>query len=239
MPEIVDSLKKIAIPKALSREHLNRLLTTGNSTELIRDDTLFSSLAYALLSLELETLAENHQVTIATIYPGLIEGMTDLNPTHLGAANNDHLLAEILESHIEKPLEVLLRFSLFLSYGDVGKWYSLNAQKHFVEQPAQDPRRYGISHKNRWDEFQALAVSGPTTFLLLYAPEDNAVLEWQTQLGGAKVPLELLRQYAPNSLRSRFAKNDHNPLLGGSENAADVKRQLTILAEFFIDTIRK
>lgn len=86
------------------------------------------------------------------------------------------------------------------------------------------PERFG-HYDNRWEEFVALMLSGPTTMYLLHSPNGDAVSTWRQQVGH----FDILAKRNPSTLRGRFGKDNYNNLIHGSDSHESVLREIGIV----------
>ncbi len=153
-------------------------------------------------------------VTLAMIRPDVgpnanVEGLSDLE-----AADN-------IEGMIE-GLGEMAKFSLVFSEDAAKDFYQGGPEASMRREPAKDSSRY----ESKWPEFIELMTSGPTTAILLYSPDGDAIERWRAHLGHWNI--DLIRD--PATIRGRFGVDKHNNLVHGSDAPESVLREIAIIA---------
>lgn len=157
-------------------------------------------------------------LTLGMIKPSLHDAFID--PTI-----NDIDAATLVESEIV-DLDVVARASITFDMEAVDEFYDgpPKYDSMLPSAPIRDQR-----FNNRWEEYADMMTSGPSTILLLGEEEGSAVAKWRAQLGHWNI--EAKRD--PNTIRGRYARDNHNNLLHGSDSPESVLREMRIVSNLF------
>ncbi len=118
-------------------------------------------------------------------------------------------------------LGVLSKFAVRFDDSTVNKFYAGTPK---TTQLDMKPERYE-RFENRWDEFVDLMTAGPTTVLLLYSPDGDAVELWRKQVGH----YDIVNKRDSNTIRGKFGLDNYNNLVHGSDSIESVKKELKIM----------
>lgn len=166
----------------------------------------------------LEEQIDQGNVTLALIRPQVGPAANLLGLSDKEAS--DHLEEMIID------LGIMAKFSFTFNHGTVETFYE-NARERMQENAPGDTDRY----HSRWDEFRALMVSGPTTVLILYSPNGDAVEKWRANLGHWNID----NNRDPTTIRGQFGVNKFNNLAHGSDSPDSVRHELAIITALLID----
>lgn len=189
--------------------------------ELTRESALVSphlehlaDVAAVLKEENLRSMAERGELTFGMIRPNLEDAV-------IGAdGKTDQELADEIESKIQN-LAIVVKFSVVIDNEAINEFYDGPPKyESMLPKPAINPR-----FPNRWEEFAHAMTSAPTTVLLMQA-ENNAVEAWRDQLGHWNI--EAYRN--PETIRGRYAKDNNNNLVHGSDSPESVIRETAILS---------
>lgn len=171
----------------------------------------------------LQRLIEEGQITFAMIKP-----RADLNLMGL----DDLTAAEEVKMAVRKPLDVVFDISILFSEEEVNEFYAGEPKDLQIAQP---PILHKDSFSSRWEEYVDLMTSGPTTVLLLYSPEGNAVAEWRRQIGHWNVD----ERREPGTIRGDFAKSNYANIVHGSDSTEAVQREIGFLSKHLKEILGK
>lgn len=156
-------------------------------------------------------------VTLAMIRPSLETSVTN--------EGSDTELANEIEENIV-GLGMMAKFAICFDEKAINSFYEGDPK---AIQLQQKPIRLQES-ETRWDEFVHIMTSGPTTVLLLYTPEGDAIQKWREQVGHWNI--EANRD--PATLRGRFGRDNFNNLIHGSDARDSVLREKEIIRDCLI-----
>ena len=170
-------------------------------------------IVHLLTDARIEEAAQNGRLTVAMIRPNVgpeanLLGLSDLD------------CSERIEEMIE-GLGIVGKFSIIFSEEIVTEFYSGAPQATMEQAAPLDPNQY----KSRWPEFVKFMASGPTTVLLLYSPDGDAISKWREHLGHWNI--EKFRD--PKTIRGALGVNVFNNLVHGSDSPDSVLRELSLL----------
>jgi nucleoside diphosphate kinase len=208
----VEIVRNLLLPSALNRETLfsNRYdqLSLAQLEEIRMGKVIeiFERLAVS-------DAIERGQVTLAMIKPA--------TPNLLGLGDLE--AAKAIERSVRLPLEVVSNLAIIFDELAVDEFYGGGYQEERMRQAP--PHTYKNLFPNRWQEFKALMMSGPTNVMLLYSESGGAISAWRTQVGNWDV--EAKRQ--PATIRGRFAKDNYNGIVHGSDSPDAVTKELTVI----------
>lgn len=169
--------------------------------------------------LKLEALAGN--ITLALVRPSL-EGSANIDA-------EDGVIAETIEEHIS-DLGILAKIGIRLDEQAVSELYEGDPKEVQLE---KKPLRW-LNLPNRWAEFTNLMTSGPSTLLLLHAPNVDAVESWRKQIGNWNIT----DNRDPETIRGKFGVDNFNNLVHGSDSIGSVVREIDIISTCLIRQIR-
>lgn len=216
MPEIIDRIRGLQVPKSLSR----KMLLGGGQDYYERlslgkvEAELLEKVIKVLNHPELEQVVREDLVTLAMVKPQTSENT-------LGLSEVDSYY-EILGS-IRSPLEAILSVSIWFSPDDVEDFYGGNPKAIQVGRPSIRGK-----HKDRWDEFKDYMGKGPTTFILLFSPSGNAARLWREQIGDWDVDNH---ERDTNTIRGRLAASNYTSLVHGSDSTVAILREISFLRD--------
>lgn len=141
--------------------------------------------------------------------------------------NWDDLTASDKIEEMIGELGVMAKFSFIFTPSAVEKFYEGDPKERMLEEP---PKTAG-DYDSRWPEFRDFMSSGPTTALLLYSPGGDAVTKWRGHLGHWNI--DEVRD--PSTIRGALGMNKYNNLVHGSDGPEEIKRELGIILECFIN----
>lgn len=195
---------------------MNRLPFYRNDLDRTSDDRSAESLSQVLDTisdprLEEEILEGN--ITLAMVRPNVGPEANTLGLSDIEAA-------ERIEEMIE-GLGVLAKFSFNFTTEAVEEFYGGGPRESMSKESPIDSTRYD----NRWPEFVDFMTSGPTTVILLYSPNNDAIPAWRNHLGHWNI--DEVRDEA--TIRGKLGVNKYNNLVHGSDAPESVIRELTII----------
>jgi len=141
-------------------------------------------------------------------------------------ANNLGLSDEDASNRVEEMIEglgVMAKFSFHFSREAAEEFYGGGPQESMSKEPPRNPQVYD----SRWSEFVDFMMSGPTTALLLYSPDSDAIPRWRAHLGHWNI--DEIRDLS--TIRGKLGVNKYNNLVHGSDATEAVTRELGILRE--------
>lgn len=133
---------------------------------------------------------------------------------------SDESCAELVEEMIE-GMGVVAKFSFTFTEDIVDEFYSGLPQATMERNVPQDPSRF----ESRWPEFKEFMASGPTTALLLFSPNGDAIERWRAHLGHWNI--EKYRD--PATIRGSLGVDIFNNLVHGSDSPDSVVRELGLI----------
>ncbi len=230
MRKSLELLHYLIVPElersAISPEHAPALI---GQIELIHKETL-GQIIDILSSESIQQLIECGMLTIGMIKPEIDAAILPEKFEQLDDITDSAIATQILHE-IKNPLEVVFDISLTTDDEFIEQFYSGAPRETQLRIPPTDPNRYGLELQNRWEEHVAMMKRGPVTWMLLHDPNGNAVVEWRRQMGESW-DVEKLRIEESSALRARWAKDNHNNLLHGSDSIESVHRELKLLVSF-------
>jgi nucleoside diphosphate kinase len=128
--------------------------------------------------------------------------------------------AELIEEMII-GLGIAAKFSFKFNEEIVDEFYSGAPQQVMEQNVPLDSSRFD----SRWPEFKEFMASGPTTALLLYSPDGDAIQKWRDHLGHWNI--EKFRD--PKTIRGALGVNIFNNLVHGSDAPESVIRELSLI----------
>ncbi|HUD19081.1 MAG TPA: nucleoside-diphosphate kinase [Patescibacteria group bacterium] len=176
----------------------------------------YSSIVDILKSPELQHLADEGKITVAMVRPHASDsklGGTDVDAT-----------AKIIQE-IKSRQQILFGFSCVFTKEMCLDFY----QGSPVENQSRIPPIRTSNAKNRWEEFMDLLTSAPSTVLILYSPNGDAVKRWRDQIG-----VRYNSESDPTkTIRGKFGLPDnHNNLVHGSDSTKAVKREINFFLHY-------
>jgi nucleoside diphosphate kinase len=139
-------------------------------------------------------------------------------------ANNEGLpdleAAERIEEMIE-GLGFMCKFSFIFTPEATETFYQGGPQKSMSKEEPIDSSKY----ESRWPEFIDFMASGPTTAIILYSPDGDAVPKWRDHLGHWNI--DEVRDM--NTIRGKFGVNKYNNLVHGSDAPENIFNELEII----------
>src|SRR5260221_2804482 len=223
--QVIEHLKSIPIPEELNRENISKLYVQGLLGEIGLSPTGIEDIREILESKEFEVIVKEGKVSLALIKPDLEAAVPQRGTRH----RSDAEIVEQIRHDIQSPLREIFSISLVLTDEMVEEWYVGKPKQQQVGIPPFDENRYGLHHNSRWDEYKSLMLRGPVTFLLLYSEDGKAVEHWRQQMGN-HWNIEKAKEMFPNSLRAKYAKDNHNNLLHGSDSPESAIREIRLLS---------
>jgi nucleoside diphosphate kinase len=160
-----------------------------------------------------EGLIESGNITFAMIRPQV---GPDANLLHIA----DTEAAETIEEMIN-GLGVMAKFSFVFDPTSIAKLYEGGPRESMEDQVPLDPESY----PSRWPEFIDFMTSAPTTALILFSEEGDAIEKWRAHLGHWNVDANR----DPSTIRGRLAVNKYNNLVHGSDSPQAVRREIGII----------
>lgn len=179
--------------------------------------------------------------TLAIIKPTvrLESDLTQLHPPMVltkHAPTDETALTLRLMQEMPNNLTPKLCFSLKMDPEDVDVFYGERVKTSQINVPPIDQHRYGEVYQNRWDEFLDWITREPSTFIILEdakpTPQDNAVTKWLDAVGRGKLrswDVGEIKKILPNSLRGRFARDNHNNIFHASASPEEFVREIDCL----------
>lgn len=154
------------------------------------------------------------------------------------AATDEIEVTQRLMAEMPNNLTPHLVFSLLMKPADVEIFYGQRIRNIQQTAPPVDPHRYGETHLTRWDEFLRWLIREPATFIILEdthpSQKDNAVTKWLEAVGRGQErswDVEEIKRIWPDSLRGRFARDNHNNIFHASASVEEVGREIEAIKE--------
>ncbi len=194
------------------------------SPELSRSQDVYSQedkeLAIHFLTAieEDQGLIESGNVTFAMIRPSV---GPDANLLGLGDAE----AADTIEEMISE-LGVMGKFSFTFNQSAIAELYAGDPQENMLKQTPVNPDKYS----SRWPEFIDFMSSGPTTALILFSANGDAIEKWRSHLGHWNVDVNR----DSSTIRGRLAVDKYNNLVHGSDSPAAVRREIGIIKSILL-----
>ena len=127
--------------------------------------------------------------------------------------------------HDAVAAEIVAKASIAFDSEAVNEFYKGGPyDSMYPNPPIRDPQ-----YANRWEEYVDMMASGPSTILLLGQEDGEAVSTWRSQLGHWNI--EANRD--PKTIRGRYARDNHNNILHGSDSPESVLREMSIVSNLF------
>lgn len=126
--------------------------------------------------------------------------------------------------HIEEMilnLGVMAKFSFRFTPDAIEDFYGGDPKNSMSKGIARDSESY----ENRWLEFVDFMASGPTTALLLYSDNGDAIDLWRAHLGHWNI--DEVRD--EGTIRGSFGVDKFNNLVHGSDSIDSVLKELDII----------
>lgn len=152
-------------------------------------------------------------ITLAMIRPNVGDGSNILGLPDLKAAHE-------IESLIE-GLGYTAKFSFRFDTDAVEEFYGGDPKESMSKGVARDD----VIYPNRWLEFRDFMTSGPTTAILLYSPDGNAIGLWRAHLGHWDID----EKRDSDTIRGKLGVDKFNNLVHGSDAPGSVLRELEII----------
>lgn len=160
-----------------------------------------------------EGLIESGAITFAMIRPQV---GPEANLLQLA----DDEAADMIEEMIG-GLGVMAKFSFVFDEASISKLYEGGPRESMEAQVPLDPQNY----PSRWPEFIDFMTSAPTTALILYSQDGDAIERWRAHLGHWNVDVNR----DESTIRGRLAANKYNNLVHGSDSTDSVRREIGII----------
>lgn len=157
--------------------------------------------------------AQSGNLTLAMIRP-------NVGPDSNLRGLSDDECADVIEGMIE-GLGVTAKFSFKFTEDVVDEFYSGAPQEVMEKAVPLDSTRF----ESRWPEFKEFMASGPTTALLLFSSNGDAVDRWRAHLGHWNI--DKFRDQS--TIRGALGVNLFNNLVHGSDSPESVVRELSLL----------
>ena len=158
-------------------------------------------------------LIESGKVTFAMIRP--LVG-PDANLQRLP----DAIAADTIEGMITN-LGVMAKFSFIFNEDTISELYDGGPRENMLQQTPIDPEAYS----SRWPEFVTFMSSAPTTALILFSEDGDAIEKWRAHLGYWNVDANRNE----STIRGLLAVNKYNNLVHGSDSPEAVRREIGII----------
>lgn len=113
------------------------------------------------------------------------------------------------------------KFSFRFNKEAVEEFYGGDPRDGMSKGTAKDSEKYS----NRWLEFVDFMTSGPTTAILLFSPNGDAIPLWRSHLGHWNID----KERDPNTIRGKLGVDKFNNLVHGSDSPQSVSRELEII----------
>lgn len=160
-------------------------------------------------------------VTLAMIRPHVGPDANNLGLSDIDAAHE-------IESLIEN-LGYITKFSFQFNTDAVEEFYGGDPKESMSKGTARDESVYS----NRWFEFRDSMTAGPTTAILLYSTDGDAIPLWRAHLGHWNIDNER----DPKTIRGKLGVNKYNNLVHGSDAPESVIRELEIIKSCLLSTL--
>lgn len=178
------------------------------------NDATILELTALLKDPALESEIDQGNVTLAMIRP-------NVGPEANTKSLPDLECAWEIEGMINN-LGILAKFSFCFGLEEVEEFYQGDPKERMLIEPPKNPKEY----TQRWPEFKDFMASDPTTALLLYSPNGNAIQLWRSHLGHWNI--DEVRD--PSTIRGILGVNKYNNLVHGSDSPEAIKRELKIIS---------
>lgn len=155
----------------------------------------------------LQGLIEAGKITVGLIKPHVNKGRPDMS--------DDEIADDILNSKIQKPLQVIFSLPIWITPAEVENFYSVHKARFSSLKDDQ-----GTS--TVWDRLTSYMTSGAVTFVLIYSPDGNAVPEWRRQIG----PTNPAADTARTTIRGRFGFDVRHNVVHGSDSTENVREEI-------------
>lgn len=155
-----------------------------------------------------EELREKYYQKVNNLKDDQIENLSDEQMQEMGQLRDQYVevakkaFLAAKESQLEQAKALVLAA---LKETEVAAFYPGKGLYRQMKKGAEDADRYGGDFSNRWQEFVALMTRGPTTVMLLYDSQGDAVISWK-KLMGTSWHLTTCVNTQPDSLRAQLAE---------------------------------
>lgn len=127
-------------------------------------------------------------------------------------------------------LGVVAKFSFYFTKDTIEEFYGGGPKESMSKEVARNPQEYD----NRWPEFVDFMASGPTTALVLYSPDGDAIPRWREHLGHWNI--DEVRD--ETTIRGVLGVNKYNNLVHGSDSIEAVFRETDIIKQNLREQIK-
>lgn len=207
-------------PAMLDREYVTNLYQA-----MLGLDTVINEYVEKLSTPEINQWIEEGKLTL-----GLIRPQVGTEPGFQGNIQGfkDREVVDYVVKKFIKPnrMEVFTSFSVVFDEKCISEFYPENIRNRLKNLEAHYPE--GAQRKgylNRWEQFTDLMTSGPTTAMLIFSQDGQAVEHWRRLLGNWNVE----ENRTPNSIRGSLAMDNNNSIAHGSDSPESVARELGVL----------
>lgn len=226
---MVEEVKNIDAPKTFSKRSLARDTIIG-----LREHPE----SFELSTLERERLSRVHDVLT---HPGL-DLLIEQGKVTFGMVKPQAYESRDLVESQEQQFDDLASQRII---GEIGDNVIFQLPIVFTKENAEDfygpikDRYQGIKlpdGRTVWDTIMKLVTSGPATAMLIYREEGDAIPWWRNKMGKTN-PTEA----DPQSIRGKYALPDNLPnnLVHGSDQPAEVKREISVIASIVGDLVKQ
>lgn len=184
----------------------------------IIDSQAFGHIIELLESPSLTDEALKGNVTLAMVRP-------NAGPSANLMGMSDAECSDKIETMIS-GLGFITKFSFTFDERALNDFYGGAPQEVMERNPARDQ----IAYESRWPEFKKDMSSGPSTAILLYSPNGDAVELWRKHLGHWNIN----KFRDPETIRGALAVDVFNNLVHGSDAPESVARELKILHDLLL-----
>ena len=168
----------------------------------------------------LQELIDEEMITFAAIKPRTEKSKLNVDKDTEGE--------QLLLSLIKPPLKPIFTITLAPTSEDLDRFYPQELRDRLSQLVEGD--------SNAWDNFKKYMQTGPTTYMLLFDENGDAVREWRNQMGATN-PLNA----EPNSIRGKYALSIRQNLVHGSSGDTTEERVANVRLEsdWLLDQLRQ
>lgn len=169
---------------------------------------------------DFQGLINQGNITVAMVRPQADDSRLD---------GTDNTASRTIIEAIKQQQHIMLEFSCIFSRRMCGAFYSGRPKE--IQQTMPGIRTPSIT---RWEEFVRQMTSGPSTVLILYSPDGDAIPRWRKQVGVVRNT-----ESDPSSIRGKFGCTDnYNNLVHGSDSIKSVHREIQFFRNYLAGIVK-
>lgn len=214
-------LRRVVLAEQMNRSGVGMTSAEIVKNSLNRED--IASIFHVLnvfRSKDFQNLINQGNITVAMVRP-------QANESKLGGTDTT-ASGEVIEE-IKQQQHVMFEFSCIFSRRMCGVFYSGRPKE--IQQSMPGIR---TPHITRWEEFVRQMTSGPSTVLILYSQEGDAISRWRKQVGIVRNS-----ESDPSSIRGKFGCTDnYNNLVHGSDSIESVHREINFFRNYLAGIVK-